>query len=141
MAGALVGPQLGFGLIHGLGFASTLSKLLPPSHVVVPLLCFNVGVEIGQLSIVVVVLPILYVVAMVVGAQAYRRYVLPALAGCFALAALYWFISRRGERRIELRNKAFELLACFLRHPQRVLSRRELLTHAPRANFATRNAG
>jgi two-component system response regulator MprA len=33
----------------------------------------------------------------------------------------------RGERRIELRNKTFELLACFLRHPERVLSRRELL--------------
>ena len=33
----------------------------------------------------------------------------------------------RGERRLELRNKTFELLACFLRHPQRALSRRELL--------------
>ena len=33
----------------------------------------------------------------------------------------------RGQRQIELRNKAFELLACFLRHPERVLSRRELL--------------
>jgi two-component system response regulator MprA len=33
----------------------------------------------------------------------------------------------RGERRLELRNKAFELLSCFMRHPERVLSRRELL--------------
>ena len=33
----------------------------------------------------------------------------------------------RGERRVELRNKAFELLAYFLRNPGRVLSRRELL--------------
>ena len=33
----------------------------------------------------------------------------------------------RGDRWLELRNKAFELLACFLRHPERVLSRRELL--------------
>jgi two-component system response regulator MprA len=33
----------------------------------------------------------------------------------------------RGERRLELRNKAFELLTYFLRHPERVLSRRELL--------------
>jgi two-component system response regulator MprA len=33
----------------------------------------------------------------------------------------------RGGRRLELRYKAFELLACFLRHPERVLSRRELL--------------
>jgi two-component system, OmpR family, response regulator MprA len=34
---------------------------------------------------------------------------------------------RRGERRVELRNKAFELLAYFLRNPGRVVSRRELL--------------
>jgi two-component system response regulator MprA len=33
----------------------------------------------------------------------------------------------RGERRLELRRKAFELLAYFLCHPQRVLSRRQLL--------------
>jgi two-component system response regulator MprA len=33
----------------------------------------------------------------------------------------------RGGRRLDLRNKAFVLLACFLRHPGRVLSRRELL--------------
>src|ERR687886_2703069 len=34
---------------------------------------------------------------------------------------------RRGERPVELRNKAFELLAYLLRNPGRVLSRRELL--------------
>jgi two-component system response regulator MprA len=33
----------------------------------------------------------------------------------------------RGSRKIELRNKGFELLVCFLRHADRVLSRRELL--------------
>jgi two-component system response regulator MprA len=33
----------------------------------------------------------------------------------------------RGGRRIELRHKAFELLVCFMRHPERVLSRHELL--------------
>ena len=36
----------------------------------------------------------------------------------------------RGPRRLDLRNKGFELLACFLRHPERVLSRRELLGEA-----------
>jgi len=34
---------------------------------------------------------------------------------------------RRADRKVELRHKAFELLACFMRHPNRVLSRRELL--------------
>jgi two-component system response regulator MprA len=33
----------------------------------------------------------------------------------------------RGDRKVDLRNKGFELLACFMRHPERVLSRRELL--------------
>ncbi len=33
----------------------------------------------------------------------------------------------RGQRRIDLRHRAFELLAHFLRHPERVLSRRELI--------------
>jgi two-component system response regulator MprA len=36
---------------------------------------------------------------------------------------------RRGDRSIELRHKTFELLAFFMHHPQRVLSRRELLEH------------
>jgi hypothetical protein len=58
----------GFGLIHGLGFAATLAGLLPPTDVVVPLLCFNLGVEIGQLSVVVVVLPLLWYLVREVGA-------------------------------------------------------------------------
>ena len=33
----------------------------------------------------------------------------------------------RGQRRLELRNKGFELLASFMRHHERVLSRRMLL--------------
>jgi two-component system, OmpR family, response regulator MprA len=33
----------------------------------------------------------------------------------------------RGGRKLELRHKAFELLACFMRNPRRVLSRRQLL--------------
>src|SRR5205085_29670 len=34
---------------------------------------------------------------------------------------------KRAGRPLELRNKAFELLACFMRHPERVLNRREIL--------------
>lgn len=84
----------GFGLVHGLGFASTLSELLPPRDVVVPLLCFNVGVEIGQLTIVAVVLPSLYLVARAVGAARYRRYGLPIAAGTIALVGLNMLIER-----------------------------------------------
>jgi hydrogenase/urease accessory protein HupE len=39
-----------FGLVHGLGFAGALKEIgLPESHLLVALLTFNVGVEIGQL--------------------------------------------------------------------------------------------
>ena len=64
----------GFGLIHGLGFASVLSELLPPKDVIVPLLCFNVGVELGQLTIVAVALPVFYLLARVIGAWRYREH-------------------------------------------------------------------
>ncbi|HSD91109.1 MAG TPA: HupE/UreJ family protein [Kofleriaceae bacterium] len=84
----------GFGLVHGLGFAATLAELLPPSDVVVPLLCFNVGVEIGQLSIVLVALPLAFLLARLVGAPAYRRYALPVLAGAIAIAGLAMFAQR-----------------------------------------------
>jgi hydrogenase/urease accessory protein HupE len=44
-----------FGLIHGLGFAGALKEVgLPQSHLPLALLCFNVGVELGQLAMVLV---------------------------------------------------------------------------------------
>jgi hypothetical protein len=43
----------GFGLLHGLGFASGLRTLgLPPEEIVLALLLFNVGVELGQIGFV-----------------------------------------------------------------------------------------
>jgi hydrogenase/urease accessory protein HupE len=42
-----------FGLVHGLGFAGALKDIgLPQTHLPLALLCFNVGVEIGQLMMV-----------------------------------------------------------------------------------------
>lgn len=42
-----------FGLVHGLGFAGALQSVgLPQRHLPLALLCFNVGVEIGQLMMV-----------------------------------------------------------------------------------------
>ena len=44
-----------FGLVHGLGFAGALKEVgLPQSHLPLALLSFNVGVEIGQLLMVLV---------------------------------------------------------------------------------------
>ncbi|OFE12878.1 hypothetical protein PHACT_06770 [Pseudohongiella acticola] len=51
----------GFGLIHGFGFAGVLGDLALPTHLFISsLLSFNVGVEIGQLVIVAVLVPVLW---------------------------------------------------------------------------------
>jgi hypothetical protein len=50
-----------FGLVHGFGFAAVLKELaLPSSALVASLVTFNVGVEIGQISIVALVIPALH---------------------------------------------------------------------------------
>ena len=43
-----------FGLIHGLGFSNYLKSLLgAESDIIVPLLSFNIGLEVGQIIIVI----------------------------------------------------------------------------------------
>jgi len=51
----------GFGLVHGFGFSFALAETLQFSggHLVIALLGFNVGVELGQLALLVVILPVL----------------------------------------------------------------------------------
>jgi hypothetical protein len=50
-----------FGLFHGFGFASVLGSLgLGTDHLVLSLLGFNVGVEIGQVAIIAIVFPVLF---------------------------------------------------------------------------------
>jgi hypothetical protein len=54
----------GFGLVHGFGFASLLSEVgLPPRGQVLSLLSFNLGVELGQLAVVALAAPALYLFA------------------------------------------------------------------------------
>lgn len=53
----------GFGLVHGLGFASVLRELsigAKGDGMVIPLLAFNLGVEIGQIAIALLVLPLIW---------------------------------------------------------------------------------
>jgi HupE / UreJ protein len=51
----------GFGLVHGLGFASVLLDLgLPRGSLALALVAFNLGVEAGQLAIVTAFLPLAY---------------------------------------------------------------------------------
>jgi hypothetical protein len=71
-----------------------LAALLPEDQVIVPLLTFNIGVELGQLSIVVVAIPILWGLARLVGPSRYRRIVIPVAAVPLALLGIKWLIER-----------------------------------------------
>jgi len=54
---------LAFGLVHGCGFASVLRDLgvgQDGTSVVTPLVCFNLGVELGQLAIAAIMLPLIW---------------------------------------------------------------------------------
>lgn len=86
-----------FGLMHGLGFAAMLQPLLPPGAALVPLLVFNVGVELGQLTIVALCLPILVLSLRIVGAQTYRRYILSTGCGALSFFGAIWFLERALE--------------------------------------------
>lgn len=85
----------GFGLVHGLGFASFHTGLdLPAVGTVASLLSFNLGVEVGQLAVVVCVLPFLVFAAK---KGWYRNAVLvPASAAVVILGAI-WFVERAFE--------------------------------------------
>ena len=85
----------GFGLIHGLAFASVLDKQLPPSDVAIPLLSFNLGVELGQLAVILLVVPVLHLLAArALGAGRYRATVVSFGSAVIALLGVVWFIER-----------------------------------------------
>ncbi|MBD8529831.1 MULTISPECIES: HupE/UreJ family protein [unclassified Massilia] len=82
----------GFGLIHGFGFASVLADLgLPQGALVLSLVGFNVGVELGQLAIVAAFLPLAYLLR---GGLFYRRVVMAGGSALIALVAVIWFAER-----------------------------------------------
>jgi hypothetical protein len=77
-----------FGLLHGMGFASVLGDLgLDPNHTVLSVLAFNLGVEIGQLAILFVVVPILLVCRKT---NWYRTLGVNAVSAVIAAIALFW---------------------------------------------------
>ena len=82
----------GFGLIHGFGFAGALAELgLPQGALVVSLVGFNLGVEIGQLAIVALLLPVAHGLRRTVF---YRRVVLVGGSALITLIASVWFVER-----------------------------------------------
>jgi hypothetical protein len=86
----------GFGLIHGLGFASALQDLhLPQSMLLSSLLGFNVGVEIGQLAVVIAAVGLIAVASKLIPLPQRRAEMSAAAASAALLAAgLVWFLTR-----------------------------------------------
>ncbi|MEO5702811.1 MAG: HupE/UreJ family protein [Gammaproteobacteria bacterium] len=81
-----------FGLVHGFGFASVLVDLgLPQGSLLLALVGFNVGVEIGQLAIVAVFLPLAFGLRR---SWLYQRIVLVPGSVVIALVALTWMLER-----------------------------------------------
>ncbi len=84
----------GFGLIHGLGFASGLRELGvagPALAVVSPLLQFNLGVEVGQIGASLVALPCLFWMR---ARPRLRLGSARAVSGVAAAIGSFWFVQR-----------------------------------------------
>lgn len=82
-----------FGLLHGFGFASALTALgLPPGDLPLALLSFNVGVEIGQVSFVLLVLALGWALRTL--EVRWPRWSEPIPAYVIGSFAAFWFIAR-----------------------------------------------
>ena len=80
-----------FGLLHGFGFASVLRAMqLPRAGLIASLLAFNLGVEAGQLAIVLVAYPLIALLQR----SAQRTVVVRMLSAVILALALWWFIER-----------------------------------------------
>ncbi len=86
----------GFGLIHGFGFSFLFSETLQfaGGHLFSSLLAFNVGVELGQILILIIAIPILNLLF---------KYLVEERIGCILLSALlahsawHWMLDRGGQ--------------------------------------------
>src|SRR5262249_46923618 len=88
----------GFGLVHGFGFSFALRQTLQfaGSHLLTSLLSFNVGVELGQLLVLIVLIPVLDVLFRYVVAERLGTIILSALVGH---TAWHWMTERYGVLR------------------------------------------
>jgi HupE / UreJ protein len=83
-----------FGLIHGFGFALALSELAPVRGQIVALLAgFNIGVELAQLSVVLLVAPVLVLLRQ---SAVYATRLMPAASVAVAVAGFIWLSARLG---------------------------------------------
>jgi hypothetical protein len=105
----------GFGLVHGFGFSFALRETLQfaGSHLLVSLLAFNVGVELGQLLVLALLIPALVFLFRFVVAERVGTIILSALV---AHTGWHWMTERAGRLR-QFRRPALNaaLLAAAMR--------------------------
>lgn len=83
-----------FGLVHGFGFAGVLREMgigAGGSGILIPLFSFNLGVEIGQLCIASLVLPVIW---WLHSKPSIGKYLTPVGSSIAVLGGAYWFIER-----------------------------------------------
>lgn len=83
----------GFGLIHGMGFANTLKDIgLSQNHFISSLLCFNIGVEAGQIAIIT--LAYFFISKSFSKKEWYNARLVYPLSSAIGCVALYWTLER-----------------------------------------------
>jgi hypothetical protein len=121
----IIGPKLerrwliafGFGLVHGFGFSFALKESLQfaGSHLLTSLLAFNVGVELGQLLVIAVAIPVLVALFRWVVAERVGGVVISAI---LAHSAWHWMTARFAtlrEYQLTLQPMDAVMLATLLR--------------------------
>ncbi len=80
-----------FGLAHGFGFANVLGNLgLPAKGLAISLFSFNIGVEIGQVVIVALMLPLVWAVLK----SRFKKQITWAMSGMILFFGITWFLER-----------------------------------------------
>jgi HupE / UreJ protein len=82
-----------FGLIHGMGFASSLNEIgLPPNKFYTSILSFNLGVELGQIAVITAMF--LFIIIPLRKKTTYRKIIVYPLSVLIGLVAAYWTVER-----------------------------------------------
>ncbi len=82
----------GFGLLHGMGFTSVFGDLNAQSGSLgMNVFAFNIGVELGQLAIVTLLLPLLILLRNV---RLYSKAIMPIASSVIAIVAINWTLQR-----------------------------------------------
>ncbi len=88
-----IGVVFLFGLVHGMGFAGALGKLgLPQDAYLLSLVMFNIGVELGQLTII---LTAYFLLGRWFGNKSYyRRIIVIPISAVIAIVSAIWTVQR-----------------------------------------------